>query len=122
MCAVRITVKSIYDLYRYYKAGTAFLSASTFEMHSLTYLEALACGLPLICRDDPCLKGVLVSGKNGYTYQKKEEFIEHCLELIHNKPVRDRMAACSLRRSENFSDRAMVERMEKLYRRLTGLD
>ena len=108
------------DLYRYYKAGTAFLSASTFEMHSLTYLEALASGLPLICREDPCLEGVLANGRNGYTYREREEFIDDCLELIRNKPLRDRMAACSLRRSETFSDRAMAGRMVKLYRRLTG--
>ena len=109
-------------LYRYYKAGTAFLSASTFEMHSLTYLEALACGLPLICRDDPCLAGVLQDGKNGYLYHTKEEFVDRCLTMIHDKETRDRMAEASLKRSEVFSDMALARRMVRLYERMTGLD
>ena len=106
------------DLYRYYKSGIAFLSASTFEMHSLTYLEALACGLPLICRDDPCLLGVLKDGVNGYTYREKEEFVSHCAQLIQDKEVRDRMAAASLRKSSAFSCRAMAKNMVRLYERM----
>lgn len=107
-------------LYRYYKAGTAFLSASTFEMHSLTYLEALACGLPLICRDDPCLAGVLQDGKNGFIYHTKEEFVDRCLTMIRDREGRDRMAQASLNRSEVFSDKALARRMVRLYRRITG--
>ena len=106
------------ELYRYYKSGIAFLSASTFEMHSLTYLEALACGIPLICRDDPCLDGVLDNGINGFTYRTENEFLESCLRLIADPALRDEFAAESLRRSEAFSDINCARQMVQLYKRV----
>ena len=45
-----------------YKAGDVFVSASRSETQGLTYLEAMASGLPLLCREDDCLKGVLSPG------------------------------------------------------------
>lgn len=36
------------EVYRYYSLGDVFISASSFENMPLTYLEAMACGLPLL--------------------------------------------------------------------------
>ncbi len=110
------------ETYRCYKLGTAFFSASTFEMHSLTYLEAMACGLPLICRDDPCLEGVLKDGFNGYCYQTKEEFVEKTLRLLKDESLRQEMAEHSLSHSENFSEEAFANKMLSLYRQLLSLN
>ena len=52
----------------YYKLGDIFTCASTSETQGLTYIEAMASGLPLVCRKDPCLYGVLEEGGNGYSY------------------------------------------------------
>lgn len=43
-------------IWKYYAVGDIFVSASNFEVHSMSYLEALANGLPLVCRDDDSLK------------------------------------------------------------------
>ena len=40
----------------YYPAGDLFISASTSETQGLTYADALAAGLPLLCRKDECLR------------------------------------------------------------------
>lgn len=42
----------------YYKPGDIFVCASTSETQGLTYIEAMASALPLVCRKDPCLYGV----------------------------------------------------------------
>lgn len=60
----------------YYQLGDLFVSASTSETQGLTYIEASANGLPLLCRQDPCLDEVLIPGENGYTYTTEEEFVE----------------------------------------------
>ncbi|MBQ9414633.1 MAG: glycosyltransferase [Clostridia bacterium] len=103
------------DLFRYYKAGIAFISASTFEIHSLTYLEAMACGLPLICRDDPSIEGVLLDGENGYVYHNKEEFVDRCVRLLRDAELQKKLADFALRHSEEFSDIRCAERMLELY-------
>lgn len=110
------------ETYRCYKLGTAFFSASTFEMHSLTYLEAMACGLPLVCRDDPCLEGVLTDGFNGYIYQTKEEFVTKTLRLLQDEALCQEMSEHSLARSANFSEEAFADKMLALYRQLISLN
>ena len=101
--------------YLYYKLGTAFLSASTFEMHSLTYLEAMACGLPLICREDLCLKGVLDDGFNGYIYNTKDEFIRKALSVAVDDELQQKMSKNALERSELFGNEAFAKNMINLY-------
>lgn len=64
------------EVHKYYQLGDLFVSASTSETQGLTYLEAAANGLPLLCRRDPCLDGVIVEGQNGYEYEVEEEFCE----------------------------------------------
>jgi len=102
--------------YRIYKLGDVFLSASTFEMHSMTYLEAMACGLPLICRDDPCLQDVLYDGVNGYRYSTEEEFVEKAVTILRDDELRKSMAKASLEHADDFSEDAFADRMLALYK------
>ena len=50
----------------YYRLGDLFVTASTSETQGLTYFEALAAGVPVLCRQDPCVDGVVESGVNGW--------------------------------------------------------
>ena len=73
------------EVQEYYQLGDIFVSASTSETQGLTYVEAAANGLPLLCRKDPCHRGVLVEGENGYSYTNEEEFL-HSIETILSNP------------------------------------
>ena len=103
-------------VYQYYGMGDVFVSASTFEVHSLTYLEAISRGLPIICRDDPCLRGVLEHGENGYAYHTKEEFVDYVVSVLTDRELHDRMSTRSRDISENFSAERCADRMIELYR------
>lgn len=70
------------EIQNYYALGDIFVSASTSETQGLTYNEALACGLPILVRRDPCLKNVLVEGENGMGFESEEEFIEGFKAII----------------------------------------
>lgn len=58
----------------YYKTGDIFVSASQSETQGLTYIEAMACGLPTLCRKDHCLDAVIKHGCNGFEYDSPEQF------------------------------------------------
>ena len=60
---------------RYYQAGDLFVSASISETQGMTYAEALAGGIPLLCRRDGCLEQVVTDGENGWQYDKKEDYL-----------------------------------------------
>ena len=78
----------------YYPAGDLFVSASTSETQGLTYAEALAAGLPLLCRRDQCLRAVVEEGKNGWQYRTEEEFLKD-LKNWKEKEDDERRGMCS---------------------------
>lgn len=65
------------EVQTYYRLGNVFVCASTSETQGLTYIEAAASGLPLICRKDACLYGVLEEGENGFSYQDIYRFAKY---------------------------------------------
>ena len=99
----------------YYQLGDVFVSASTSETQGLTYIEAAANGLPLLCRQDECLADVLQEGENGYDYTNAEEFLE-AIDTVMSDPVWRESAA---RRSEEiaatFDKKAFAEAVEGIY-------
>ena len=103
------------EVYRFYALGNMFASASTFEVHSMSYLEAMACGLPLVCRDDESLKGVLVDGYNGRIFHTEQEFVDAAAEILRNKSLRESMCKASLEKAQEFTKRRFVEQTLTLY-------
>lgn len=60
----------------YYAAFDCFVSASLTETQGMTYLEALATGLPVFGRRDEVLSELLEEGKTGYYFDDEEELLE----------------------------------------------
>ena len=107
-------------MWRYYDAGDLFVSASTFEVHSMSYLEALANGLPLLCRADDALAGVLEHGTNGMIYRSESEFTDYALQILHQKALREDMRRASLRKAMDFSSEAFTRSMLAVYEAALG--
>lgn len=80
------------EIPRYYRLGDVFVSASLSETQGLTFIEALACGIPLLCRRDPSLTGVVLDGITGWQYEGSPEFAYRLGDLLDHDPVRARMA------------------------------
>ena len=105
----------------YYKAGDIFVSASTSETQGLTYMEAMASGLPILCRYDKCLDNVVVQGRNGYTYSNKEEFQTYLSRLYTDKSFREQIGAEAEKTMKlKFSIQAFARACEMLYSQYTG--
>ena len=104
------------EVWQYYAVGDIFVSASTFEVHSMSYLEALANGLPMVCRKDDALIGVVEDNDNGFVYATKKEFINYTYELLKNEKLRKKMANCSYKRALDFSSDVFASLMIKAYK------
>lgn len=103
------------EVHIYYQLGDVFVSASTSETQGLTYIEAAANGLPLLCRRDPCLDGVLVEGRNGYEYEAEQEFCE-LLDTITGNPEWCRDAgAQSAEIAAAFDKNQFADKIEDVY-------
>lgn len=102
----------------YYRLGDVFVSASGSETQGLTYIEAMACGLPLVCRADPCLQGVLQDDVNGWQYHTPAELQERLCTLLQNPPLRQAMGRRSAQMAELYCAQVFGQRAAELYRQL----
>ena len=99
----------------YYQIADIFVSASESETQGLTYIEALANGIPEICKYDKCLEGVLISGYNGFAYEKSQDFIEDMNTLLGDYALHSRMSANAEMSVERYGSYAFVRSVESLY-------
>ena len=81
-------------------------------------MEALACGLPLVCRADPALDGVVTPGVNGYRYEDAGEFCTYISRILNTPPLSSAMRNENLRHAENFSKERFAENVANLYNTL----
>ncbi|MBR5871047.1 MAG: glycosyltransferase [Clostridia bacterium] len=103
---------------QYYALGDIFVCASTSETQGLTYVEALACGLPLVCRNDPALDGVVSNGLGGYRYENCGEFCNYISRILDTPPLLESMRAENLSIVHKFSKEQFAENIAQLYERL----
>ena len=108
----------IEDVHNYYKLGDIFVSASISETQGLTYIEALISGLPLLCRQDDCLNGVLIEGENGFAYNTKEECLAYLKKLLNDEALCARLSVNAAEGAEKFSAKAFGESAVALYERV----
>ncbi|MBP3610320.1 MAG: glycosyltransferase family 4 protein [Lachnospiraceae bacterium] len=107
------------EVQKYYQLADVFVSASTSETQGLTYIEAAANGLPLLCREDPCLKDVIKEGVNGYEYSTEAEFLEKLRLIMENPEWRKKAGAQSEKIAESFDKEHFVESIEDIYEEIT---
>lgn len=103
------------EVQEYYQLADVFVSASTSETQGLTYIEAAANGLPLLCRKDPCLSAVIKEGVNGYEYDTMEEFIERLNRITENSDWRNSAGKHSEEIASTFDKGHFADTMEAIY-------
>lgn len=106
------------DVYKYYRLGDLFATASTSETQGLTYIEALASGLPVLCRWDQCVDGLIINGYNGYTYNSEKEFVEYIDKIFYGEEGLEKLKEKSIIKAEEYSSRNFGLNVEKLYKKV----
>ena len=103
------------EVHEYYQLGDVFVSASTSETQGLTYVEAAANGLPLLCKQDLCLKDVLIPGENGYEFTDEAEFLDGLERLADDPEARFSAGRRSEEIAGAFDKSSFAETMEAIY-------
>ena len=101
---------------RYYKLGDVFVCASSSETQGITYIEALACGLPALCRKDECLDQVVTDGYNGFQYENYEYFKMHLNYILEDEERRKEMGRRGQEISQLYSTWNFCTAAERIYR------
>lgn len=104
------------EVYKYYKISNAFVTSSTSETQGLTYIEALSSGLPVICRYDSCIEGVIKHNKNGLIYTNENEFNNAISTLFSNNDNALTFSQNALITADKFSSKTFAQNVENVYK------
>jgi glycosyltransferase involved in cell wall biosynthesis len=101
-----------------YRSADVFLFPSHWEGSPKVILEAAACGLPVIGRQDYEPETVL-DGKTGYLGRGEDELLAHLERLIASPALRRSMGRAARTHIEKFDWDPITRRWEEIFLRLT---
>ncbi len=105
------------DLLALRREAALFVIPSEAELQSLSTMEAMACGLPVIAADACALPELVHEGENGLLFAPgKSTELAHAINvLLQNEVLRIQMGQESLRIIAQHDSRNVLTRWEELY-------
>lgn len=97
-------------VHRYYESAALFVSPSLSEMHSMTILEALTSGLPVVVRKDTSYNDTVIDGFNGYQSESDEKMSEAIVNMLKDQKLLKLYGKNSKERSVDFLPETFVNR------------
>lgn len=106
------------DVDALYKAADIFVLPSLREGLSLALMEAMACGLPIICSNIRGNKDLVTDGINGFlcNCQDIDAFSQAIYKLYRSTDLRITMGRNNLKKIENYSKDKINDSMRRVYR------
>lgn len=82
------------EKFRLLRMSDVYVSTSQHEGFGIVFLEAMACGLPIICYNRGGQTDFLVDGDTGYlvTLNDLKDFERRCRELVEDHELRKRLS------------------------------
>ena len=105
----------------FYRLGDVFVSASKSETQGLTYIEAMASGLPVVARKDKCLEDILAEGKNGFTFTDKEGLFRGLDQVLYLDKT-TRFSENAINMVQKYSTQEFAHQVEKVYQQVMSRD
>ena len=111
VCFQNLDEHALADLYR---RAWVFCLPSTYEGFGIPYIEALACGTPVVATPNDGARELLEDGKWG-VLAPESELGPTLLSLLKDAPRRQSLAKRGLERAEDFALDQVVDAYEALF-------
>lgn len=105
-----------------YRAAGVFVFASRTETQGLVLLEAMALGTPVVSTAIMGTRDVLREGAGAVIVEEDEAaFTMAVADLLRDEPRRRKLGAAGQRYAEQWTARAMTERLLDFYRKVVAV-
>ena len=111
ICFVNLNERALADLYR---RAWVFCLPSTYEGFGIPYIEAMACGTPVVAAPNTGARELLEDGKWGLL-ASPPELGSTLLSLLNDPHRRHSLAQRGLQRAEAFAQDRVVDAYEELF-------
>ena len=109
-----VTDEELVDLY----SSSVFVMPSSYEGQGIVYVEAMACGSPVIGCDNSAIPEMIENGSNGFLIDRKVEEIEKALEKLFSNPEKvKKMGENARKTAGKFSWDEITEKTLKSYKK-----
>lgn len=100
----------------YYRACDAFVSASLTETQGMTFIEALASGLPVFARKDEVLEDLVDEGSTGYYFSDPHDFSDAVRTFLSlNAQQRAEQKEACIAKTKAYSSETFYESVIQVY-------
>lgn len=103
------------EIYKYYRLGDIFVTASTSETQGLTYIEAMASSIPVIVKNDDSIKELVTHDINGYVFNKDNKLSDTILDLLNNDIKKEMFVHNALVTTKKYSAETFANSVYSLY-------
>ena len=108
------------EIGRYYHMGDIFINASQSETQGLTYIEALASGMPIVAKADRVLDDVLIEGENGFSFTDETSLVNALDKLLNDDLLLHQMGIKATKSVEKFTGAHYASAVSDLYSEITS--
>ena len=102
-----------------YAVADLFVMPSLCELQSISTLEALASGLPVVAANRYALPETVIPGENGLLFEpaNSKDLADKIVAILSNKSLRERMQKSGLRLIRRHSLDRVLKEYENIYQR-----
>jgi len=107
------------QIHHYYHAFDAFVSASTTETQGLTFIEALASGLPVYARRDEVLFDLVIPAQTGSYFDTPKELAEALIDYHSlGKGAQKNMSEAAMQAAKPYDSEIFYQKIIEVYQRV----
>ena len=106
------------DLINFHRVATVFCSASPTETQGIVFLEAAACGKPVVGVDVGAVKEICQDNINGFLCEtdNDEQISESILKILQDKKLADKFSKAGLEIIKNHDLKFTLDKFEEIYK------
>lgn len=106
------------EIGKYYQLGDVFCSASVTETQGLTFAEAMAAGLPVVAKKDPCINNIITHNHTGLLFEEEIDIPNLLYQVLTDNNLQDRLSKAGMETMKELSVENFSTSVETLYEKI----